>query len=164
MLRKGPADDVERAMAAIRRQQRRRHLARAAGLEPAGSMAEVFVVLDAADQAAETGDELTVSGVATALAVDLPRASRLIARAVEHGYLRRHSDPADGRRSLMRLTARGVKAVESMHDSRRQLMSHAMDGWTVEEQEEFATLLTRFVVGLEDRLGRLDTQPETGQQ
>ncbi|MDQ6936382.1 MAG: MarR family transcriptional regulator [Actinomycetota bacterium] len=148
MVRKGPADEVERAMAAIRRQQRRRQLARAAGLEPSSPQAEVFLVLDTAEQAAAAGTELSVSAVAAALSVDLPRASRLIARAVAEGYLQRHSDPTDGRRSLLRLTGHGAKALESMHDSRRQLMARAMAGWSAEEQRQFARLLTRFVGGL----------------
>lgn len=148
MVRKGPVDDIERAVLAIRRQQRRRRLASAAGLEPSSAQAEVFLVLDTAEQSTAAGTELSVSAVAAALSVDLPRASRLIARAVSEGYLQRHSDPADGRRSLLRLTARGTRALESMHASRRELMARAMVGWSAEEQRQFAGLLTRFVAGL----------------
>jgi hypothetical protein len=36
-----------------------------------------------------------------------------------------------------------------MHAGRRELMSRAMHGWTAEEQQRFAELLTRFVAGLD---------------
>ncbi|MFD4429251.1 MarR family transcriptional regulator, partial [Nocardia sp. NPDC058497] len=42
--------------------------------------------------------EPTVSTVAAALAVDQPRASKLVAAAVTAGYLRRVADQSDGRR------------------------------------------------------------------
>jgi DNA-binding MarR family transcriptional regulator len=148
MPRKSPADEVEQAMVAIRRQQFRGRLARAAGVEPSGSKASTFLALDAAEQASTAGEPCTVSFVAESLGVDLPRASRLVARAVADGLLRRRADPVDGRRSLLEITPAGQVALDDVHTRRRALMARAMTGWTAADRQQFARLLTRFVDGL----------------
>src|SRR5687767_15683578 len=89
---------VEAAMVAIRRSQSRRALARSGedgGLEPA-----VFDVLDAVEAAEEAGSTATVSTEAVALDAAQPRASKLVATAVDAGLLRRVADQTAGRRGL----------------------------------------------------------------
>jgi len=148
--KKDPAEDVARAMLLIGRRQRARALARAAGVDPAGEDANVVPVLDAVAQAGETGGECTVTAVARALAVDQPRASRLVARAVAAGLMERKADQHDGRRSLLQLTPRGRGVLAAVHRNRRAAMERAMAGWTPAEREQFAALLTRFVDGLDN--------------
>lgn len=133
---------VERAMVAIRRRQRRRALAKEAGPH--------FDVLDMVEAAEESATEATVSTVASALGVDQPRASRLVAAAIDGGMLRRVADQADGRRALLVRTARGRAASERIHRTRQAAFADAMAGWTDGERAEFARLLGRFV----DALGR----------
>lgn len=130
---------IERAMVAIRRRQRRRALARLSGVS-----GQSFEVLDAleSDQAA------TVSSVARALDVDQPRASKLVAAAVQAGLVRREADQADGRRSALRLTDAGRAALDAAHRNRRAVFAEAMTGWNDEERAEFARLLARFVAAL----------------
>lgn len=138
----GGMDDVERveaAMVAVRRRQSRRALARLHDVQGA-----LYDVLDAV----EAGSAVTVSSLAQALGVDQPRASRLVAAAVAEGLVRRQADQADGRRSVLVLTAAGREAAERAHRTRQAVFRSAMDGWTDAERAEFARLLTRFVQAL----------------
>ncbi|MGW6730518.1 MarR family winged helix-turn-helix transcriptional regulator [Nocardia sp. NPDC055029] len=130
---------IERAMIAIRRRQTRRTLA---ADEPSG---QAFDVLDVVEAATEP----TVSTVAAALAVDQPRASKLVAAAVTGGYLRRVADQSDGRRSLLVLTESGRDLLDRAHDRRRGAFDRAMAGWSGTDRAAFARLLGRFVDGLD---------------
>jgi DNA-binding MarR family transcriptional regulator len=131
-------EDVERAMVAIRRRQSRRTLAARA----AGNTALVEV-LDALEEA-----PLGVSEVARVLRVAQPRASKLVAEAVEAGLVRREADQADGRRAPLVLTDAGRALLARVHAQRRGAFAEAMDGWSAEDRATFARLLTRFVDGL----------------
>ncbi len=123
-------------MVAIRRRQTRRALAKDDVLARPS-----FDVLDAIEGAPEP----TVSAIATALAVDQPRASKLVAAAVAEGLVRRVADQADGRRSLLVLTEYGQDLLARAHRRRRESFDAAMSGWTATERTEFARLLHRFV-------------------
>jgi DNA-binding MarR family transcriptional regulator len=134
---------VERAMVAIRRRQRRRALARGSG--------PPYDVLDVVEAAEEAATDATVSTVAAALDVDQPRASRLVAAAIDGGLVRRVADQADGRRALLVRTARGRAVSRDVHGVRQAAFAEAMSGWTDTERAEFARLLTRFVDELSER-------------
>jgi DNA-binding MarR family transcriptional regulator len=152
---------VERAMVAIRRRQSRRALARLAGPQqgaaragagtvPAGGSA--FDVLDAIEAAEAAGGPVGVSGIAAALDVDQPRASKLVAAAVAAGLVGRVADREDGRRALLVRTESGRALTDEVHRFRRGVFSAAMAGWSDAERAELGRLLTRFVEGL----GRLE--------
>jgi DNA-binding MarR family transcriptional regulator len=149
---------VERAMVAIRRSQTRRALTRLAeGRDDAdsgvvgGSAVDVLDAIEAAEQA---GTPATVSGVAAALNVDQPRASKLVAAAVEAGLVRREADQADGRRALLVRTEQGTALSEELHRFRRSIFATAMSDWTDADRTAFARLLTRFVESLGGMTGR----------
>nr|CEL15965.1 Transcriptional regulator, MarR family [Kibdelosporangium sp. MJ126-NF4] len=127
---------VERAMVAIRRRQTRRALSRHLPIDPA-----VFGVLDAVDDRGPC----SVTDLAPALGVDQPRASRLVARAVEEGLLARQADQQDGRRTLVTLTTSGQRQVDAAHNARQRVFSDAMAEWSPDERATFARLLTSFV-------------------
>ncbi|WP_280233284.1 MarR family winged helix-turn-helix transcriptional regulator [Nocardia cyriacigeorgica] len=131
---------VERAMVEIRRRQTRRTLAPEG--EPAG---QAFDVLDVVASVPEP----TVSLVADSLAVDRPRASRLVAAAVDAGYIERIADQSDGRRSLLAVTPTGRTVLQSAHQRRIDAFTSAMHSWTTPERAQFADLLTRFVAGMQ---------------
>lgn len=136
-----PVAAVEAAMIAIRRRQTRRTFAvEAGGPDP------VQEVLDALEAAPEP---LGVNGVAAALGVDQPRASKLVAAAVGAALVRRQADQADGRRTNLVLTAAGQAQLEVVHNYRRERFAAAMDDWTEDERDTFAALLTRFVTALD---------------
>ena len=131
---------VERAMVAIRRSQTRRTLARLANANTTGTE-----VLDVIEEAEETGAPATVTSVAAALSVDQPRASKLVAAAVEAGLVRREADQKDGRRALLVRTPEGQHVSAEIHAFRRQAIDAAMKDWPDDERAEFARLLTKFV-------------------
>ena len=153
---------VERAMVTIRRSQTRRALTRLAeGRNDTDDTDDTDVVggsavdvLDAIEAAEQAGTPATVSGVAAALNVDQPRASKLVAAAVEAGLVRREADQADGRRALLVRTERGNTLSEELHRFRRSIFATVMSDWTDADRAAFARLLTRFVESLAAMTGR----------
>jgi DNA-binding MarR family transcriptional regulator len=160
-MSEGAVAAIEQAMVELRRSWSRRSLQRRAAAVAGGgraadaavqaetaagaSEAALFQVLDAI----EAGGPLTVNGVADALAVDQPRASRLVARAVEAGLVRRGADPDDGRRSVLALTPRGRRVLAEGHRARRAAVEAALAGWPDADRETFARLLRAYVGGWE---------------
>lgn len=150
---------VERAMVVIRRSQTRRALTRLAERRDDADYADVMTssavdVLDAIEAAEQAGTPATVSRVAATLNVDQPRASKLVAAAVEAGLVRRESDQADGRRAPLVRTERGNALFEELHRFRRSIFATAMSDWTDADRAAFARLLTRFVESLAGVTGR----------
>jgi DNA-binding MarR family transcriptional regulator len=144
---------VERAMVAIRRSQTRRALTRLAegrdDTDRAGVVGSSTVdVLDAIEAAEQAGTPATVSSIAATLNVDQPRASKLVAAAVEAGLVRREADQTDGRRTPLVRTERGDAVFEELHRFRRSIFATAMSDWTDADRAAFARLLTRFVDSL----------------
>jgi DNA-binding MarR family transcriptional regulator len=150
------ADDavalIEQALGAIRRSQARRTLhRRSAGEDAPAGQAAAFQVLDAIAAANEAGRPITVTGIADALGVDQPRASRLVARTVADGLVQRGADPHDGRRSVLSLTSRGHQLLAAVHDARQAAVAAAVADWSPEDRATFARLLDTFVNGWERR-------------
>ena len=137
----GDIETIEQSMIALRRSQRRRTLARLSGALP-DATAEVIDVIEAAELA---GQPANVSTVADALNTDQPRASKLVAAAVEAGLVERRADQADGRRSLLARTPAGVEVTEQVHSFRRRLISSALSSWDNSDVSDFARLLNRFI-------------------
>ncbi|WP_433013126.1 MarR family winged helix-turn-helix transcriptional regulator [Kribbella sp. CA-294648] len=140
-----PVAEVEAAMVVIRRRQTRRILAQAAGV-PEDSAQQVVDAIEAAG-----ATPISVSGIAEALGVDQPRASKLVAAAVGAGLVRREADQLDGRRINLVLTEAGHERLAAVHRFRRQRFATAMHDWSDADRQAFATLLTRFVKGLDHR-------------
>ena len=137
----GDVEVIEQSMIALRRSQRRRTLARLSGVLP-DAAAEVIDVIEAAELA---GQPATVSAVADALNTDQPRASKLVAAAVQAGLVERRADQADGRRSFLARTPAGVQVTEQVHNFRRTLISSALSSWDNSDVSNFARLLNRFI-------------------
>jgi DNA-binding MarR family transcriptional regulator len=138
---------VERAMITIRRAMQRRALGRIAKARGLGGPDPVHELLDVVEELAERGEPSTVTALAAALGVDQPRASRLVARAVEQELLRREADQRDGRRAVLVPTTAGQAALDEMHEFRRAVFAEVMAGWTEQDRETFGRLLTEFVRG-----------------
>jgi DNA-binding MarR family transcriptional regulator len=109
-----------------------------------GRMARVRM-LEALEAAEAAGSSLSVSGVAAAIGVDQPRASRLVQEGVERGLVRRVPDPSDARRALIQLTSAGRSQLEELRSHRRSAVETALAGFTPEEARTFAALFDRFV-------------------
>src|SRR5437762_9004581 len=115
-------------MVAISRSQTRRALTRLAegrdDTDDSGLVGGSAVdVLDAIEAAEQAGTPATVSRVAATLNVDQPRASKLVAAAVEAGLVRREADQADGRRAPLVRTERGNALFEDLHRFRRSVFA-----------------------------------------
>ncbi|MGO4592280.1 MarR family winged helix-turn-helix transcriptional regulator [Leifsonia sp. 2TAF2] len=112
-----------------------------------GSLGRIARVrmLEALEAADREGRSLSVSGVAEAIGVDQPRASRLVQEGVERGQVRRVPDPSDARRALIQLTSAGRSQLEELRTHRRSAVETALAGFTPEEARTFAELFDRFV-------------------
>jgi DNA-binding MarR family transcriptional regulator len=125
----------------LRRAMSRRTLQRHSSRQASVESGALFTVLDALEES----DGLGVTQIADALGVDQPRASKLVARAVDEGLVRRAADRADGRRQSLHLTPKGRRIVDSAHRARRHAIARAMATFSDDEAKEFARLLTTFV-------------------
>jgi DNA-binding MarR family transcriptional regulator len=139
--------DVERAMIAIRRSQQRRALSRIGKARGQGAHDPVHELLDVVEELTERGEPSTVTALSSAMGVDQPRASRLVARAVEQGLLRREADQSDGRRAVLVPTEAGQAHLDELHVFRRSVFAEVMADWPDEDRANFGRLLTAFVRG-----------------
>ena len=96
-------------------------------------------------------DGLSVSEIADLIGVDQPRASRLVNDSAERGLVTRRADERDARRSVVELTQQGRSLLSEANENRRSAVAGAVAGFTPEETEVFADLLTRFVAGWTQR-------------
>lgn len=140
---------VEWAMVALRRSQTRRTLARLAERQGGTTSSSTFDVLDVVEAAELAGAPASVSSVSAALTIDQPRASKLVAAAVEAGLVRREADQTDGRRSLLVRTEAGRAVTDEVHRFRGSVFAAAMADWSDADRADFARLLTRFVERLD---------------
>lgn len=129
---------IEGSLVELRRRQQSGRLGRAAGVDAA--VGALFRLLDALE------DELLgVTELARRVGVDQPRASRLAAEAVRRGLAARQQDPADARRTVLRLTPAGRRVLARGHETRQEAVSAALSGFDPDESRVFADLLERFL-------------------
>jgi len=110
---------------------------------PFASMAR-YRLMSALDR---LGDGASVSELADAIGVDQPRASRLVADAVERGLVTRTADPDDARRSRIALADAGREVLAERRRERRAAVERALDDFSDSDREQLAHLLARFVAG-----------------
>lgn len=135
-----PVERLERALIAIRRTSGRQALRQRTAPDASGPVGALFAVLDALEDSGWTVTEL-----AEAIGVDQPRASRLVKRAVDAGYVRRAPHPTDGRRSVVTLTRTGRDVVDAAHRSRQRAVRDALAEFSDRDATTLARLLERFV-------------------
>lgn len=88
-------------------------------------------------------DPLSVSGLAEAIGVDQPRASRLVQQGADRGWVRREADPDDARRTRIALTPDGARLFRGVRGERREALGRALAAFTDDESAELARLLTK---------------------
>ena len=97
--------------------------------------------------------QVRASDVAEVLHSDPSTVSRQVAALVKDGLLERRADPADGRASLLALTAK-ADAVLAEHDQiRLEHFARVLDGWSDADLRRFATMLRRFTEAYEAENG-----------
>jgi DNA-binding MarR family transcriptional regulator len=141
---------IERAMVRMRRSQTRRFLGRLAAREAREPVDfSLWGVVDAVEEGPDPdGEPVSVGTVAQRLGIDPSRASRVVSKAVEAGYVRRVAAQSDARRSGLELTETGRRLAEEAHRFRRSFFAHVVRDWPAADVGEFARLLTRFVDGM----------------
>lgn len=87
---------------------------------------------------------LRASALAAGVQSDLSTVSRQVAALVTRGLMERRADPVDGRASLLVVTEAGRAMIAAHERARLAFFEQVLDGWTVEEQDQFSRLLVRF--------------------
>jgi DNA-binding MarR family transcriptional regulator len=85
----------------------------------------------------------TVGDVARLLGLDQSGASRMVAAAAAAGYVERSRATADGRRSVLLLTATGHALIDSSHRWQRETFAELTATWDEEDRTRFAGYLQR---------------------
>jgi DNA-binding MarR family transcriptional regulator len=116
----------------------------------------LYRVVDVVDEAIADHRVITVGGVARALGVDQPRASRLVAEAVAAGLVRREADAADGRRSVLALTPDGQRLQAAAAQRRRDDLATLLADWPDGDRQTFARLLSAFVTRWQETFDESD--------
>jgi DNA-binding MarR family transcriptional regulator len=88
--------------------------------------------------------EITVGGVAEAMGVFQPVASRTIAACVDSGLLRRTASQEDGRRSLLELTEEGEAERRRLAAGQRRAFEEITATWDRADRLQFARYLIRY--------------------
>lgn len=138
---------IERAFVRIRRGMSRRNLGARMVRELGGGVELSHLgVVDAVEEGPDaSGAPVTVGMVGERMGIDPTRASRVVASALQAGYVERVASQADGRRVGLRLTDAGRALAGSARAVRQRAFDEAMQGWTDDDRRAFARLLTKFV-------------------
>lgn len=96
-------------------------------------------------------DEQDISaGLLCELVAQTPQNMTRILRSLgEEGHIERDSDPADGRRSRIRITAQGRERLQQVLPTTVPAVSSSFDGLSAEEQQQFEMLLRKAIVSLD---------------
>jgi DNA-binding MarR family transcriptional regulator len=86
----------------------------------------------------------SISGLAAGLGLDATTVTRQVATMEAAGLVVRRKDPADGRVSLIDLTARGERKMEEVQAARERRIGDLVSGWPAADQRTFGELLGRF--------------------
>ena len=86
---------------------------------------------------------LSASEVVSRSSVDKVNVSRAIAGLQKHGFIERHVDPTDRRRVLLRLTAKGRKAMHHLVPLVLEVEQQLLSGLSEEEQAVLIGLMER---------------------
>ena len=86
---------------------------------------------------------IRTSDLALDMGLDASTVSRQLAKMIEKGWVRRSIDPTDGRAALVSLTPSGKRLRERLWAQWRQALQEATADWTVDEREQFRSLIAR---------------------
>jgi len=101
---------------------------------------------------------MRLSTLASALGLDASTVSRHARQLEDRGLLERTGDPDDGRASRVAVSAHGADCLAQGFETRRRLLTHALDGWTDDERDTLRALLHRLVQNLTTQPAPADQQ------
>ena len=111
------------------------------------AQAPVLVVLR------EAGRPVMITEVARRLHLETPSVTTMVDRLSERGLVERVKDPKDRRKTLVALTRKGKRMVETIREPGRQLEEEMFGALNARERETLKILLQKF---RDANLGRLD--------
>ncbi len=117
--------------------------------------------LDALDVLGAAEGPLRMSDYAAALGVDASTVTRTVTRLEAGGYVRRAKSPGDGRAVTVELTELGEDTIARVGERRRELLFGSLEPLGDAERAELATLLERWVGGIETFAGQAAGAPST---
>ncbi len=91
---------------------------------------------------------MRLSALAAVLELDASTVSRHARQLEDRGLLERTGDPDDGRASRVAVSAEGSACLARAFETRRGLITHALDGWTEAERDTLRDQLHRLVTSL----------------
>jgi DNA-binding MarR family transcriptional regulator len=103
---------------------------------------------------------MRVSDLASRLWLDASTVSRQIKQLEDKGLVERTPDPADGRASLVRISAAGQAIMQSAFRRRYDRIKTALEPWTDDERQTLQTLLTRLANDLAAATDRDMAEPD----
>ena len=83
--------------------------------------------------------------------LEAPLISREVARLDDDGYVKRTSDPTDGRATIVRLTTKGRRAYTAYRTATDDIVIEAFAGWNAGELRTLADYLERVVTDVSRR-------------
>lgn len=96
------------------------------------------------------------------LGIDKGAVSRQVQHLVDLGMVERTPDPADGRATLLAVTAEAQGRLADVAAARRRLLADQLGAWSDEELTSFVDALSRYNAALDDT-ARPDTDGGLGQ-
>jgi DNA-binding MarR family transcriptional regulator len=101
----------------------------------------------------------TIGLVAEDLSVDPSRASRIVADLVGRGLVRRAAVQADGRKSVLTVTAAGRRVLDAVRREKWQVMAQVFRDWDPATIAHFAHGIRTYTEGVQRALGALGAAP-----
>ena len=92
-----------------------------------------------------------------------PTVSGILSRLEQKGFIEQRSDPDDRRKKRIYILPRGKECLERMHTTIQETERRITDGFTPEEQEQFALLLHRAITNMGGNPCRCSHKEETSQ-
>lgn len=84
------------------------------------------------------------SDLAGHMGLDPSTVSRHVARAIDRGWVEKSVDDQDGRAALVSLTRSGRTVRQRLWNEWREMLHEAIQGWSISDREQLATLVLRF--------------------
>ncbi len=106
---------------------------------------------------------MRLSTLASVLGLDASTVSRHARQLEDRGLLERTDDPDDGRASRITVSEQGNACLTHAFATRREMLGHALDGWTGDERETLRLMLHRLHLTLMTQADQQDHKT-TGQE
>jgi DNA-binding MarR family transcriptional regulator len=87
--------------------------------------------------------------------LDASTVTRQVTALVAGGFVARRPDPADGRSSMLVLTADGRRIMRVVERDRRVVLHELFNDWAEGERRDLGRVLTKLNASLGDRVARL---------